>query len=64
MEGNSSLHLHEKSEEYRYINVLLEYLAAYDIDHHSRAIKEVYPCMIEHGLPNFIQYLQSRVKQT
>lgn len=43
---------------------MLEYLAGYDIDHHSRAIVDCLPVMIEHDLPNFIPYLESRIKQT
>ena len=44
--------------------MILEYLAGYDIDHHSRAIYTMMPVMIEHKLPNFVPYLESRIKQT
>ena len=43
---------------------MLEYLSGYEIDHHSRAIVDCLPVMVEHGLPNFIPYLESRIKQT
>ena len=43
---------------------MLEYLQAYDIDHHSRAIFEVLPNMIKYSFPNFVPYLESRIKQT
>lgn len=45
--GMSPIHLQAKHQEYRYINVLLEYLSAYPIDHHSRAIKDCLPMMVE-----------------
>jgi len=62
--GKSSIHLQAENEEYRYINVVLEYIAGYEIDHHSRAIVDILPVMISHNLPNFIPYLASRIKQT
>jgi len=61
-EGKSSIHLQAENEEYRYINVVLEYIAGYDIDHHSRAIVETLPVMISKNLPNFIPYLNSRIR--
>lgn len=64
MDDKSPIHLCNEGTEYRYINVMLEYLAGYDIDHHSRAIAEVLPVMIDHSLPNFIPYLESRIRQT
>jgi hypothetical protein len=64
MEGQSPIHKCVESQEYRYINVILEYLAGYDIDHHSRAIVDCLSVMVEHELPNFIPYLESRIKQT
>lgn len=60
----SPIHLCVNAKEFKYIDVLLEYLSAYPIDHHSRAIYDTLPVMIEHRLPNFITYLESRVKQT
>lgn len=66
MEGKSPIHLFEQHKEFRFINVILEYLAAYDIDHHSRAIYEIMPTIVAQDptLPHFITYLESRVKQT
>ena len=43
---------------------MLEYLVYYGIDHHSRAIVEKLPLMIEKDLPNFVKYLESRITQT
>ena len=66
IEGLSPLHLFNDNNEFRYMNTILEYLAAYDIDHHSRAIYEILPSILgqDTTLPHFITYLQSRVKQT
>jgi hypothetical protein len=52
------------SSEDRYINTLLEYLAAYGIDHHSRAIADILPDCIPSALPKFNAYLESRILQT
>jgi hypothetical protein len=62
--GKSVFHLCVEKEEYRYMNVLLEYLQGYGIDHHSRAIASTIPTCIEHELPSLIPYLQSRILQT
>ena len=64
LDGDSPIHLNSKGEEYRYINMYLEYLAGYPIDHHSRAINGELHTMITHELPNLIPYLKSRVYQT
>jgi hypothetical protein len=36
----------------------------YGIDHHSRAIKDLYPVFISKQLPNFISYLDTRFVDT
>jgi len=64
MEEDSPIHLCTRGTEYRYINMFLQHLQNYPIDHHSRAISGEYHTMIEHKLPNFIPYLESRVLQT
>lgn len=64
LENKSPIHLCSESQEYRYINVMLEYLVGYGIDHHSRAIVEVLPVMVDHSMPHFIDYLDSRILQT
>jgi hypothetical protein len=46
------------------MNMFLKYLSMYGIDHHSRAIKDLYPVCINKQLPNFISYLDSRVVST
>jgi len=42
----------------------LKYLVFYPIDHHSRAIRDVYGDMIEKDLPEFLPYLESRMLMT
>jgi hypothetical protein len=61
IEGNSPIHLNSAGREYRYINMYLEFLGGYSIDHHSRAINGELHTMVTHALPNFIPYLKSRV---
>lgn len=46
------------------MDMLLQYLSGYGIDHHSRAIVEILPVLIEHDLPTFPDYLKSRLLQT
>lgn len=46
------------------MNMFLEYLAGYGIDHHSRAIVDELHCMIEHKMTNILPYLDSRLQQT
>ena len=60
----TAMHLCKEQTDFRAINMFIEYLSAYGIDHHSRAIVDLLPMMIEHSLPNLPDYLESRVKQT
>jgi hypothetical protein len=43
---------------------MLKYLSGYDIDHHSRAIEDLLPNLIEKELPELKNYLASRVVDT
>jgi hypothetical protein len=36
-------------------------LSLYGIDHHSRAIKDIYPLLFQQQLPNLLDYLDSRM---
>lgn len=36
------------------MNMMLEYLSGYGLDHHSRALIDELPIMIEHDLPNIV----------
>jgi hypothetical protein len=46
-DGESVFHLNIKRKAYRSINVLLEYIKGYGIDHHSRVIVDILPKCIE-----------------
>lgn len=48
------------NKNYKGINTFLKYLSYYDIDHHSRWIKDLYSVFIEQELPEFIPYMDSR----
>lgn len=41
------------------MDTMLTYLAGYQIDHHSRAIIDLIPFIIEKQLPSFLPYLDS-----
>ena len=43
------------------MDTILKYLAAYEIDHHSRAINNLLPVFVENDLPEFPVYLDSRL---
>lgn len=51
-------------KDFKSINTVLSSLQLYDIDHHSRAIKNVYPLLVQQQLPALLDYLDSRLKQT
>lgn len=46
------------------MDTCIKYLAAYGLDHHSRAIIDLVPFMIEKQLPSMLNYLDSRLQQT
>jgi hypothetical protein len=62
-EGESPFHKALKKYDYKSINLMLRYLAGYDLDHHSRAIKNLIPMFIEKELPEFLPYLDTRMRQ-
>ena len=51
-------------KDYRTMNMMLEYLAGYGIDHHSRAMFNSFRIFIEHEMPNIKMYMDSRLIQT
>ena len=53
-----------KNRDYRSMNMMLDFLSCYGIDHHSRAITQNYSAFVEHELPAFAPYLDSRLQQT
>lgn len=46
------------------MDTMLNYLAGYSIDHHSRAIIDIIPFCIEKQLPSLLPYIDSRLQQT
>lgn len=58
--GETPLHICDKNSDYQTMNLLLNHLARYNIDHHSRMIKDLYPVFISKQLPSFIPYLETR----
>ncbi len=58
------IHICAENNDYKTINMLLEYLTAYGIDHHSRAIIDQMPGIVEHELPALMSYFDSRMIQT
>jgi hypothetical protein len=55
--------LYERTD-YRSMNMLLEYLAGYGADHHSRAIDKILHVCVKNKLPALSSYLDSRLQQT
>lgn len=64
LEGKSPFNLLEERQDFRSMNMILEYLAYYGVDHHSRAMIDSLPVCVEHSLPNLNDYLDSRILQT
>lgn len=52
------------NNDFRTVNILLKYLSAYEIDHHSRVIANCIASFIENDLPEITHYLDSRLLQT
>lgn len=46
------------------MDTFLNYLSGYGIDHHTRAIIDIIPSVIEKQLPSLLPYLDSRLQQT
>ncbi len=53
LDSKTAIHYSIKHSDFKTIDTLLKYLKYYDIDHHSRAIKDLYPIFIEKDLPEF-----------
>ncbi|CDW75916.1 UNKNOWN [Stylonychia lemnae] len=60
----SPMHICKNRADIRNINIMLQYLTGYGIDHHSRAISDLLPYIIDKQIPSFIEYLSSRFQQT
>jgi len=64
LDGDSPIHLCLRYDEYRNINLFLEYMSEYGIDHHSRAIEGTLSTIVAHKIENTIPYLNSRILKT
>jgi len=62
LDGKSPMDLLNENADYRSMNMMLEYLSAYEVDHHSRAINEILATCIEKELPNIVPYFESRLR--
>jgi hypothetical protein len=62
--GQSPMHKSKSKSDIRTINTMVQYLAGYGIDHHSRTIIDLMPYIISKQLPAFCDYLDSRLQQT
>lgn len=58
----SPMHYSFKLQDFRSVHVYLTYLQAYGIDHHSRAIADILPEIIESDVPSLVSYLDSRLQ--
>eukprot|EP00347_Sterkiella_histriomuscorum_P004764 403359199 len=64
LEGHSPIHKCIEKSDYKSIDTILKYLRNYEIDHHSRGIKDLFPIFIKQNLPEFLDYLNVRIMQT
>ena len=55
------LHICKRKEDFKSIDTILKYLKGYQIDHHSRVIKDLLPDLISKGIPEIMPYLASRM---
>jgi hypothetical protein len=58
------MHIAKHHQDIRVMDTMLNYLCGYGLDHHSRAIIELMPFIIEKQLPSLLPYLDSRMVQT
>ena len=62
--GKNIFSLCDENMDYKTINLMLEYMKLYGIDHHSRFIVKELPIIIEKELPNANKYFDSRIRKT
>jgi hypothetical protein len=53
-----------EKQDIRIIEIMFSYLSGYGIDHHSRAITDIIPFIVEKQLPSLVGYLDSRLVRT
>lgn len=64
MKGESLFHLCIKKKDFKTIDDMLEFLAGYGPDHHSRTIVDLFSECFEKSLPRMLPYLNSRMLST
>jgi hypothetical protein len=52
-----------KKKLYRSLDLFLKYMKLYPIDHHSRAIKDILDDIMKLDVPNFCDYMESRIQK-
>ena len=60
-EGKSPMDILNEKKDYKGLDMMLQYLAGYDFDHHSRAIFHTLPTLLERELPTIGEYINSRL---
>mmetsp|Transcript_28428 Transcript_28428/g.27394 ORF Transcript_28428/g.27394 Transcript_28428/m.27394 type:complete len:281 (-) Transcript_28428:88-930(-) len=62
--NQSPLDAAKEKHDYKSIDVMLKYLKAYPLDHHSKEVVNIIPHLIEKGIPELPGYLEKRMLQT
>jgi hypothetical protein len=61
--NHSPINICVERQDFRCVNLMLEFLSGYSYDHHSRCIVDSFPIFIEHNLPAFEEYVNSRLQK-
>lgn len=59
--GKTGLHICKDKENFKTIDVILQYIQHYHIDHCSTAIKDLIPELIKHDIPSLLDYLDNKL---
>ena len=57
----SPMHKCKEIQDMRTMDTMVKYLAGYGLDHHSRAITDLLPFLVEKEVPSLLSYLTSRM---
>lgn len=61
LKGETAIHNCIIKQDFKAIDTILKYLGRYPIDHHSRSIKDINWVFIREKLPEYLNYLDSRL---
>jgi len=64
VDGISPMDLCLKHGQYTTADLILKYLKHYPFDHHSRALESALPHLVEKEVPEFLPYIESRVRES